>query len=36
MLTHCLQCAEGNALRQLDFEGIVSERAGIDERCSNR
>jgi len=26
-----LQCTQGNALRELDFEGIVSERAGINE-----
>jgi hypothetical protein len=31
-----LQCAQGNALRQLDLEGVVSERTGIDERYSNR
>jgi hypothetical protein len=24
-----LQCAQGDALRQFDLEGIVSERAGI-------
>jgi hypothetical protein len=31
-----LQCAQRDALRQFDLEGIVSERAGINERCRNR
>jgi hypothetical protein len=31
-----LQCAQRGALRQLDFESIVSKRAGIDERRSDR